>query len=227
MSNRTKVIKLLAETRLHELSVPARAAIIDALMNMRLRAHGMAEEWVTSIILHTKGRQLTLLKTACDAKGTATNLHKLIFHEIHSEINRFRILSHIKTEAESILQEYYKITRRKILSDVDDTLFSSGGRFPAGIDIKFNKHVLYPGVLSFYKELDLGVDESGEWEEGRLGNLTFLSARPHVYKDKSESKSYQIFESLITQKTHPMHCMPTLLAGSLDSGIKMFRGEGT
>ena len=26
---------------------------------------------------------------------------------------------------------------RKVLSDVDDTLYSSGGRYPAGLDVRF------------------------------------------------------------------------------------------
>jgi hypothetical protein len=46
---------------------------------------------------------------------------------------------------------------------------------------------VYPGVLDFYRELDLGdiVSSGGPeaWPPGRMGNLVFLSARPHVYKD--------------------------------------------
>ena len=56
---------------------------------------------------------------------------------------------------------------RKILSDVDDTLFSSGGKYPAGIDDRFPAHCLYPGVLEFFKELDIGTlqpeSETGFW----------------------------------------------------------------
>lgn len=49
----------------------------------------------------------------------------------------------------------------------------------------------------------------------------FLSARPHVYKDKAESRSYLHFEELRVQKGIGLHCVPTLLAGSLDSGWKL------
>jgi hypothetical protein len=56
---------------------------------------------------------------------------------------------------------------RKILSDVDDTLFSSGGKYPAGIDDRYPAHCLYPGVLEFFKELDIGTlqpeSETGFW----------------------------------------------------------------
>jgi hypothetical protein len=44
----------------------------------------------------------------------------------------------------------------------------------------------------------------------------FISARPHVYKDVSESASYAKFRKLQAQRG--MHCTPTLLPGSIDSG---------
>lgn len=107
---------------------------------------------------------------------------------------------------------------RKILSDIDDTLFSSGGKWPAGIDQAFPKHFLYPGVLQFYKELEIGKGpghDTGEFPEGEAGNLVFLSARPHVYKDKTEAGSFETFKHLIDD--FGLHCMPTLLAGDLVS----------
>ena len=54
------------------------------------------------------------------------------------------------------------------------------------------------GVLAFYRELDLGITGSDDWDDDkeRLGNLVFLSARPHVYKDLSESQSYRKFGKL-------------------------------
>lgn len=30
--------------------------------------------------------------------------------------------------------------------------------------------------------MDAGWDQSGEWPCDRVGNLAFLSARPHIYK---------------------------------------------
>ena len=39
---------------------------------------------------------------------------------------------------------------------MDDTFYSSGGQFPAGIDMTYPKHCIYPGVAEFYKQLDLG-----------------------------------------------------------------------
>jgi hypothetical protein len=113
---------------------------------------------------------------------------------------------------------------RKILSDVDDTLFSSGGRFPAGVDRSWGYHVLYPGVLCLLRELDLGHDPVGRWTplHGK-GNVAFLSARPHVYKDKSERKSYATFA--LIREQYGLHATPTLLPGSLDAGLIMFVGD--
>src|SRR5690606_6273565 len=42
---------------------------------------------------------------------------------------------------------------RKILSDVAATLFCSAGKFPAGVYTSLPYHALYPGVLTFFKEL--------------------------------------------------------------------------
>ena len=228
--SRTRILHLLCISKLPLLHTAARVNLIDALMQLRLKAHLHAEEWICNILLNTHGRGLIRLKTACDAKGSISNLHKLVFRDIHSAAIRQRILSHLATEASLLNSEEAahgrRTVRRKILSDVDDTLFSSGGKFPAGVDMSYPARTVYPGVLTFYKELDLGVSASGEWHSGRLGNLVFLSARPHIYKDKAESHSYLHFEQLRMQKGIGLHCVPTLLAGSLDSGWRMvFRGD--
>jgi hypothetical protein len=116
---------------------------------------------------------------------------------------------------------------RKVLSDVDDTLLSSGGRFPAGCDRSYPRKALYPGVLAFYEELDKQHSApTVRFAHNRMAtasNLTFLSARPHVYKDTSESVTYRKFSYL--RKHRGLHTEPTLLAGGLDSGLKMFTGD--
>ncbi len=67
---------------------------------------------------------------------------------------------------------------------------SSGGRYPAGCDKSYPHHCVYPGVLPFYRELDLGYNGDERWTQDRIGNLVFLSARPHVYKDLTEKVRY-------------------------------------
>ena len=43
-----------------------------------------------------------------------------------------------------------------MVSDIDDTLMSSGGHFPAGCDARLPKHCVYPGAVAFLNELDTG-----------------------------------------------------------------------
>ena len=106
---------------------------------------------------------------------------------------------------------------RKVLSDVDDTL-TCGYHYPAGCDQRFPRKTLYPGVLALYRELDLGAHGPDQWGDGRLGNLAFMSARPHVYRDLSENFSYQKFKKLAMHRG--LHAMPTMLTGDLGSGAE-------
>jgi hypothetical protein len=196
---------------------------------MKLSAHKKSETYVKNIILATRIDDLTELKSLMDSKLDINSTHHLIFVEIRSEEVKQHILNHIRKEA-AVLGAHGKIRSRlsidrlgryawkKILSDVDDTLLCSAGSYPAGIDKSYPRKSLYPGVLSFYRELDIGVTSNKEesWEKGRLGNLVFLSARPHVYKNVSEEIVYEKFRTL--QETRGLHTYPSLLAGSLDTG---------
>ena len=122
--------------------------------------------------------------------------------------------------------------KTKIISDVDDTLESSGGMYPAGVDKRYERHTPYPGVGIFYRELDLcgsgdvvsalpargwpANDNTNSGAAMYIPNLVFLSARPHVYKDLSELRSYAKFANLI--KKGILHGTPCLLPGSLITG---------
>ena len=44
----------------------------------------------------------------------------------------------------------------KVVSDIDDTLMCSGGHFPAGRDVRYPAHTVYPGMLTLLKELGTG-----------------------------------------------------------------------
>jgi hypothetical protein len=223
--NRTAILELLAEQRLSVLNVSSRYALLHALQTIRLTAHTNAEYWVCNIFLNTFGEDLTQLKCLCDMKGEAKNLHKLLFLDVRSAEIRHKVLLHIAQQSTTLPR---LLPLRKVLSDVDDTLYASGGKFPAGVDTSYPRHTVYPGVLTFYKELDLGYDQHGVWPERKPSNLIFLSARPHVYKDKAEQKSYQLFDDLVKGEASGgecMHAMPSLLAGSLDAGFKFIRGD--
>lgn len=226
--NRTKLLELLAVTRLKELNVYAKVMLIHAFQVMKLSAHPLSEVYVKNIIFSTKEDDLSELKSLTDSKGDINSMHKLIYDDIKDKNIQADILNYISLQAR-IQQGHNTIKSRKgkrrsrlawkkILSDVDDTLVSSAGHYPAGVDVSYPKKAVYPGVLAFYRELDLGVSGDEEWSEALQGNLVFLSARPHVYKDMSEHVTYDKFESL--QKKRGLYTSPSLIAGSLTTGSK-------
>jgi len=231
--HRTEIIRLLAVERLPILTVTSRVIVLHSLQLLKLKANPAAEQWVRNIIISTKQDELSLMKTLMDNKGDYFCMTKLIYDDLKSETVRQDILDHIRHQATIQLAHMQMGTKRskfrqqiawrKVLSDVDDTLVSSGGSYPAGVDKRYGKKVVYPGVLAFYRELDLGTEGPEEWPEGRVGNLVFLSARPHVYKDMSEKANFAKFEKLRATGDDGrtgMHTVPSLLAGDIKSGSK-------
>jgi hypothetical protein len=228
--SRTELINLFAVERLQILTVISRVILLHSLQLLKLRANPRAEFWVQNILLNTHQDDLSELKTLTDAKGDYFSMNKLIYDDIRSESVRQTILSHFRREA-AVQQTYIQMgTRRKnrvqmqwrkVLSDVDDTLLSSGGMYPAGVDKRYAKKTVYPGVLAFYRELDLGTIGPDEWEDEQVGNLVFLSARPHVYRDISEKQNFAKFEMLRANTMDGrkgLHTTPSLLSGDLASG---------
>ena len=208
---RTELVDLLAVQRVADLNVRSRVVLLDALQQMPLSAcPRRGELWVRNVMLWTSGDELTELKTLCDLKGDVHSLHKLVYQDIRESSIRTDILKHVQREAS--VQSAHRLLRtrksarsnrgsRKVLSDLDDTLLCSGGHYPAGLDKRWPRKAIYPGVLAFYRELDLGTDE-GDFRS-RLGNLVFLSARPHVFSDLAERSSYAKFAHLLQAKRLP------------------------
>lgn len=225
--HRSELIECLCVTRISALNVLSKVFVLHALQMLKLPANPRAEHWVRNILLNTSQDDLSELKTLTDSKGDYFCMMKLIFVDIRSQSIQNDLLRHIRKEA-NIQQAHMvmgtkksKIRRskhawRKILSDVDDTLYCSGGAYPAGIDKRYGKKVVYPGVLSFYRELDLGIYGPEIWPPNAIGNLVFLSARPHLYKDVSEKHNFAKFEKL--RNLHGMHTNPSLMSGDLTSG---------
>jgi len=229
--HRTQLIELLAVDRVSQLTVHSKVIVLHSLQMMKLPANTKAEHWVRNIILSTKQDELSELKTQADGRGNWYCMSKLIYDDIRSAVVREDILAHIQREAK--VQQAHRMMRtrksirnkgrrawKKILSDVDDTLSCSGGQYPAGIDRRYGKKVVYPGVLSFYRELDLGIDGPDEWPSNATGNLVFLSARPHFYKDVTEKQNFAKFKKLRNREGAGMHTIPSLLPGDLTSGTE-------
>jgi len=229
--NRSRLLKLVCVDRINELNVPAKAMILDALQRIKLSAHKETEKFVLNIIQSTKSDDLSMLKCLTDSKGDINSLHKLIYIDIRDKDIQKKILEIINNQAQVQLAHKkirptggarkgaHLLAWRKILSDVDDTLECSFHDYPAGIDYSYPKHVVYPGVLAFYRELDIGTVGPEEWDESRVGNLVFLSARPQQIAGKAHEK----FKKL--QNTRGLYTTPSLLAGDLTTGTQFIGGK--
>jgi hypothetical protein len=240
-ANRTKLLSILAVDRLSELNVPSKAVLLDSLQQLKLSANPQCEVFVKKIICHTKTDELSELKSMTDSKGDINSMHHLVYKDIRRQDIKEEIIGYIAAQARiqeahtrigsRISKKREKLAWRKILSDVDDTLSCSGGSWPSGMDTSYPKHTIYPGVLSFYRELDLGCPQqpssstagsdpvSDEWDSSsQIGNLVFLSARPHVYKDVAEGITYKKIKKL--QDTMGLYTSASVLAGSLDTGSR-------
>ncbi|KAK9818035.1 hypothetical protein WJX72_006016 [[Myrmecia] bisecta] len=117
--------------------------------NLGLR--GWWVDWVRAIILNLKGTELTALKNAIDDGGDAHNLHQLIFGDILDHSVRDDLLAHIAQEATAVRGQGWRAL--KVMSDIDDTFLCSGGHFPSGVDKRFPKGTIYPGVIALYRAL--------------------------------------------------------------------------
>jgi hypothetical protein len=110
-------------------------------------------------------------------------MYKLIYHDLQSDI-RTDVFEHIRSQGHAVISALDSLegdkppsVALKILSDVDDTVFSSGSSFPAGIDSRYPRYVMYftkyadfcefyihardicrkcyyPGVLALYAAID-------------------------------------------------------------------------
>mmetsp|Transcript_98103 Transcript_98103/g.316365 ORF Transcript_98103/g.316365 Transcript_98103/m.316365 type:complete len:749 (+) Transcript_98103:29-2275(+) len=204
---------LLTEEALDKglLSTHSKAIIIDALQRVGLKSK-RNQTAVKRIFETTYRSQLTVLKNLLDGRGDYHNLFKLVYQDISHPGIQNDIIKHLIDEAQLAREQLGQAAGIKVLSDIDDTLYSSGGRFPAGCDKQFPKGVVYPGCLTLFNALDKGFT---------IGvpscNLVFVSARPHVYKSWAEEKSYKLFRSLMEQQR--IHTFPTLLPGNLKSSL--------
>eukprot|EP00927_Polykrikos_kofoidii_P034431 TRINITY_DN29229_c0_g1_i1.p1 TRINITY_DN29229_c0_g1~~TRINITY_DN29229_c0_g1_i1.p1 ORF type:complete len:744 (+),score=75.47 TRINITY_DN29229_c0_g1_i1:36-2267(+) len=198
------------------LTTRSKAVIIDGIQKFGLRSY-KAQNAVKQIFLSCQGEDLTAVKNLLDGSNTYQNLHYLIHHNIMNTSIRLSILFHFSTQARIAREEAGHRLGIKVLSDIDDTFFSSGGKFPAGCDKRYPKHVIYPGLLSFLDVLDrkriFDIESC---------NLVFLSARPHLYQGVSEDRTYKSLRSVFKEKGRQQ--VPTLLPGSLRSGLQAVAG---
>jgi len=156
-----KTIKMLVG-RCDLLETVSRAAVVDGLQKIGLRHRRQRQEWARDIILRTSGLQLTYFKAYIDDGGDYHSMYKLVYNDLQWDV-REQVEKHIRVQAEGLLRQLRGLEIHgpkppgivlKILSDVDDTVFSSGGSFPAGVDSRYPRKSYYPGVLALYSAMD-------------------------------------------------------------------------
>ncbi|MBL8633411.1 MAG: hypothetical protein JNM40_09295 [Myxococcales bacterium] len=162
--------------------ISERAAIID-----RAQHHGMSrreELVVTKVLLATHGEDLMRLKRLIEHGPDRSTLHELIYQQISDDVLRQAILAHLVRESRSELTPPSHPPREKVrvLSDIDDTLYSSL------CDERFRRRTLFPGVLEFYRALSIGVRAHDSSVQAK-GDVTFLSARPRELASLSYSST--------------------------------------
>lgn len=137
-------------------SMHAKAVLLNGLQKTsgQLKRDPVHQEWIKDLILSITGPELMVLKNILDGCGDYHSMRKLIYDDITIKRIRQEIVEHFgRGHGSSVFQEGHS-WMRKVLSDIDDTLYSSGGHAPAGVDKRYPKHALYPGLLRLYHELD-------------------------------------------------------------------------
>lgn len=224
-----EVVRLLAGGASSTDSVMAKVRLVDAMQRVPdFIFDDRFHQAVTDVFTSAHGRDLQALMVLLDEGGDIFNSHKLVFSDL-GEKYRNRVLQHIADDIAQAGTGNRQHRERRILSDIDDTLVSSGGHFPAGASSReafrrYPKGQIYPGALCLFKELSLPEGEEGRADVGirarrrdMRSNVAFLSARPHFYKDYTESALYDLFGRL--HACEQLHCVPTVLAGHLWSSF--------
>ncbi len=156
-----RILTLLSHDRVGDLSVAARARVVDALQIGPTPRR--FEKAIRDCLLATHGADLSALKRAIDAGCSHWDMIELLYHDIDSVSIRNELLEHIVREGSQMAERDIKI-----LSDVDDTLYANW------VDKRYPLKTVYPGVLQLYRELDRGPED----RPSPPGDVAFLTGRP-------------------------------------------------
>ena len=141
------VLHVLSHDRLLELDLTSKCALVKALQMFSGRKYAgvlsvQENEVVTHVLKSVKGKELTKMKNMLNDVGNRFSLHQLMFQAMSSR-EREDVLQHFEQQ-QPALQSKRPI---KVLSDIDDTLFSSW------LDKRWPREIVYPGVRQFFVEL--------------------------------------------------------------------------
>jgi hypothetical protein len=153
-------MQLLIKDKLPLLSTIARAALVDGLQKLGLRYRPQRQLWARDVILETHGLDLTHFKAYIDDGGDYHTMYKLVYNDLQGDVQN-DVLEHLKREGDAVAAVVQGSgpgappgAVLKVLSDIDDTVFSSGDSFPAGVDARYPRKCYYPGALALYAALD-------------------------------------------------------------------------
>lgn len=102
---------------------------------MKNAGYSLSEDYslkITSLFLSLEGEELLNTKHLLDSTGSAFNLLKLI--SILPTENREHILLHFSKQFLDLQEK-----KATVLSDIDDTLYCSGGDGIGGLDKRFQR----------------------------------------------------------------------------------------
>lgn len=156
--NETRLVKLLTEERLSDLSLETRARLVWGMQ--RGHTTHMFQHAIRNVMLASTGEDLRALRNLLNTSGDHQDLQKLVFEDIEDEGLRSEILEHIAANA-------VPTDEVRVLSDIDDTVFARLH------DRRYPGKTRYPGVLAFFNALDRAPDGTG-----KPGGITFVTARP-------------------------------------------------
>eukprot|EP00698_Gefionella_okellyi_P004908 TRINITY_DN14536_c0_g1_i1.p1 TRINITY_DN14536_c0_g1~~TRINITY_DN14536_c0_g1_i1.p1 ORF type:complete len:438 (-),score=100.54 TRINITY_DN14536_c0_g1_i1:102-1415(-) len=174
--NQTALFDLLRRRHV-DFTTPIKFLLLNALQKGGHVRHKEAP--IRDLFCSCFGVSLTELKNSLDGVQDHQDLQKLVFDDIRDELLRDELLRHISEQAHAVPRKDVKI-----ISDIDDTLYSSlfDRRYPRG--------VTYPGLRQLYYELDIGPDE-----QGREGDVCFITARPTAFFGIPENMTKRMLRS--------------------------------
>lgn len=154
------------------------------------------ERQMECLVLTIDSGDLSQFKFGLEYDGDYKDIVEYLFHDIDCQDPRAAIVAHLRTSP--------RTSRVKVLTDVDDTMFTSliDARYTPGVK------ALYPGVVEFYDAL-----KEEPFPTTRIP-VTTLSARPNPLGGVAEESSL----SDVVAKTG-RRVNPSALSGELGSAL--------
>ena len=160
IGHRQQAVDLLLRERVDELSLGALAEVLSALHTGPTPR--FSQEAIVEVLTSRVDTEFNELKYRLNATKDHHDLEHLVFEDLEEDLQE-RLLEHIADQV-----DYAGSSDLRVLCDIDDTVkcVIHDRRYPRG--------VVYPGVVTLLNALDQG----GNDEPDRPGDLTFVTARP-------------------------------------------------